>query len=64
MRLLPLQKEELKKCLYACFSQFGKILDVVALKTFRLRGQAWVVFEDVSSATNAMRAMQVGTTDT
>lgn len=53
-----LKKEELKKCLYACFSQFGKIVDIVALKTFRLRGQAWVVFADVSSATAAMRAMQ------
>lgn len=30
---------ELKKCLHAMFSQFGKILDVVALKTYRMRGQ-------------------------
>jgi RNA recognition motif-containing protein len=49
---------ELKKCLYAMFSQFGKILDVVALKTLRLRGQAWVVFTDTAAATNAMRTMQ------
>jgi U2 small nuclear ribonucleoprotein B'' len=40
------------------FSQFGKILDVVCLKTYRLRGQAWVVFSDVASATNALRSMQ------
>lgn len=51
-------KEELKKCIYAMFSQFGKIIDVVALKTLRLRGQAWVVFTDVSAATNALRTMQ------
>ncbi|GAX75127.1 hypothetical protein CEUSTIGMA_g2571.t1 [Chlamydomonas eustigma] len=53
-----LPKEELKKCMYAMFSQFGRIVDVVALKTLRLRGQAWVVFSDVSAATNALRTMQ------
>lgn len=49
---------ELKKALHAVFSQFGKVLDVVSLKTFRLRGQAWVVFEGVTQATNALRSMQ------
>lgn len=49
---------ELKKCLYAMFSQFGRIMDVVCLKTLKLRGQAWVVFTDAGAATNAMRTMQ------
>lgn len=49
---------ETKKLLYGLFGQFGKILDVVCLKTPRLRGQAWVVFADITSATNALRAMQ------
>jgi hypothetical protein len=40
------------------FSQFGKIIDVVALKTLRLRGQAWIVFADVAAATNAKNTMQ------
>lgn len=53
-----LKKEELKKCLHAVFSQFGKILDIVCMKTHRLRGQAWVVFADVTSATNALTSMQ------
>jgi RNA recognition motif-containing protein len=44
--------------MYAVFSQFGKIIDVVALKTLRLRGQAWVVFADVAAATNAKNTMQ------
>jgi U2 small nuclear ribonucleoprotein B'' len=39
------------------FSQFGTIMDVVAMKTLKMRGQAFVVFRDVASATNAMRAM-------
>ncbi|KAK1279220.1 U1 small nuclear ribonucleoprotein A [Acorus gramineus] len=49
---------ELKKSLYAVFSQFGKIVEVLALKTLKDKGQAWVVFEDVSSASNALRQMQ------
>ncbi|GMP87624.1 hypothetical protein CsSME_00039923 [Camellia sinensis var. sinensis] len=50
--------EELKKSLHAVFSQFGKILEVLAFKTLKHKGQAWVVFEDVSSATSALRQMQ------
>jgi U2 small nuclear ribonucleoprotein B'' len=53
-----LKKEELKKALYAVFSQYGKILDVVVMKNFRLRGQAWVVFADITAATNALRLSQ------
>ena len=44
--------------MYGLFGQFGKIIDVVCMKTEKLRGQAWVVFADVTAATNAMRAMQ------
>ncbi|XP_062181564.1 U1 small nuclear ribonucleoprotein A [Phragmites australis] len=50
--------EELKKSLNAVFSQFGKILDVLAFKTLKHKGQAWVVFEDVASATEALKRMQ------
>ncbi|KAK0582181.1 hypothetical protein LWI29_022460 [Acer saccharum] len=50
--------DELKKSLHAVFSQFGKILEVLAFKTLKHKGQAWVVFEDVSSATSAIRQMQ------
>ncbi|KAJ4849287.1 U1 small nuclear ribonucleoprotein A [Turnera subulata] len=50
--------DELKKSLHAVFSQFGKILEILAFKTLKHKGQAWVVFEDVQSATNAMRQMQ------
>ncbi len=52
------KKEDLKKSLYAIFSQFGQILDIVALRTLKMRGQAFVVFKEISSATNAMRSMQ------
>ncbi|KDP28176.1 hypothetical protein JCGZ_13947 [Jatropha curcas] len=50
--------DELKKSLHAVFSQFGKILEILAFKTLKHKGQAWVVFEDVQSANNAMRQMQ------
>ncbi|KAG6751380.1 hypothetical protein POTOM_045914 [Populus tomentosa] len=52
------KKEELKRSLYCLFSQYGRILDVVALKTAKLRGQAWVVFSEVTAASNAVRQMQ------
>merc|ERR1712189_134883 len=43
---------------YAIFSQFGQILDIVALKTLKMRGQAFVIFKEVTSATQALRGMQ------
>lgn len=49
---------ELKKSLYAIFSQFGQILDIVALKTLKMRGQAFVIFKEINSAANALRSMQ------
>jgi len=52
------KKQELRKSLYAMFSQFGTVLDVVALKTLRMRGQAFIVFKDLAAATNARRSMQ------
>jgi U2 small nuclear ribonucleoprotein B'' len=52
------KKEELKRSLYSLFSQYGRILDIVALKTEKLRGQAWVVFSEVPAASNAVRQMQ------
>ncbi|XP_064602650.1 U1 small nuclear ribonucleoprotein A-like [Liolophura sinensis] len=53
-----IKKDELKKSLYAIFSQFGQILDIVALKTLKMRGQAFVVFKDINSAINALKSMQ------
>ncbi|XP_016962061.1 U1 small nuclear ribonucleoprotein A [Drosophila biarmipes] len=53
-----IKKEELKKSLYAIFSQFGQILDIVALTTLKMRGQAFVIFKEIGSASNALRTMQ------
>ena len=51
-------RAELERSLYCLLSQYGRILDAVALKTARLRGQAWVVFGEVTAASNAERQMQ------
>ncbi|TIC04367.1 hypothetical protein E3Q17_00388 [Wallemia mellicola] len=58
LRNLPdkINKQELRSQLYFRFQSYGRILDVVALKTDKLRGQAWIVFDVLSSATSAMRA--------
>ncbi|KAK8794043.1 hypothetical protein WA171_003170 [Blastocystis sp. BT1] len=53
-----LPKEQLKEELYLLFSQFGTILDVVALKTERMKGQAWISFVTVQNATDAMNSLQ------
>ena len=51
-----INKEELRAQLYALFLPYGTILDVVALKTVKMRGQAFVVFADLAAATTAMRS--------
>ena len=51
-------KDELRAQLYALFLPYGQILDVVALKTAKMRGQAFVVFADLVAATAALRAWQ------
>ncbi|KAN0122574.1 RNA-binding domain containing protein [Hyaloscypha variabilis] len=53
-----IQKEDLRRSLYILFSTYGPVLDVVALRTMKMRGQAHVVYRDVQTATQAMRALQ------
>ncbi len=53
-----IKKDVLKKTLHSLFSQYGKIVEIVACKGIKLRGQAWLVFQDTTSATNAMRRLQ------
>ncbi|KAF1595235.1 UNVERIFIED_CONTAM: U1 small nuclear ribonucleoprotein A, partial [Eudyptes pachyrhynchus] len=53
-----IKKDELKKSLYAIFSQFGQILDILVSRIMKMRGQAFVIFKEVTSATNALRSMQ------
>ena len=52
-----IQKSDLRLCLYSLFSTYGPVLDVVALKTMKMRGQAHIVYRDIQTATQAMRAL-------
>ena len=49
---------ELKRSLYGVFKRFGKILDIQARKTYFLRGQAWIIFDSIEAAKNAVVQMQ------
>lgn len=53
-----LRKYDLRLSLYTLFSTYGTVLDVVAMKTEKMRGQAHIVFKDVQASTQAMRALQ------
>jgi len=50
--------KELYTALYSVFSTFGKIVDIVAAKTYKLRGQAWIVFDSAADAERALVALQ------
>lgn len=53
-----IRKGDLRQSLYMLFATYGIVLDVVALKTPKQRGQAHIAFRDVPSASQAMRALQ------
>lgn len=48
----------MKQALHAAFSQFGPIVDIVIRKSYRLRGQAFIIFRDIESAAQALRSLQ------
>mmetsp|Transcript_72330 Transcript_72330/g.215847 ORF Transcript_72330/g.215847 Transcript_72330/m.215847 type:complete len:254 (+) Transcript_72330:63-824(+) len=50
--------ETLKKSLREVFAAFGGIIDIIAMKSLKRRGQAWIIFKEVSSATNALKSLQ------
>lgn len=51
------KKDDLRTALYMLFSTYGPVLDVVALRTSKMRGQAHIVYRDIQTATQAMRAL-------
>lgn len=58
--LFPPTKNKLvlKKSLKALFGQYGQVLEIVAHSNIRMRGQAFVVFEDQESASKALAEVQ------
>eukprot|EP00177_Eucheuma_denticulatum_P000473 GFKZ01000834.1.p1 GENE.GFKZ01000834.1~~GFKZ01000834.1.p1 ORF type:complete len:230 (+),score=36.03 GFKZ01000834.1:176-865(+) len=59
IRNLPekLNKQRLRALLHALLTPYGHILAIIAEKTMKLRGQAFVTFEHQSSATIALRKL-------
>ncbi|KAI9742726.1 MAG: tRNA(Ser) Um(44) 2'-O-methyltransferase, partial [Chaenotheca gracillima] len=53
-----LRKQDLRLSLYTLFTTYGPVLDVVALKTMKMRGQAHITYRDVQASAQAMRALQ------
>lgn len=51
-------KEELKSQLLALFSTYGRVIDIVARKGAKMKGQAFLSFADLAEATSAMRACE------
>lgn len=49
---------ELKRTLYCLFSAYGKVISIIATKTRQGRGQAFIAFSDIVSATTALRGLQ------
>lgn len=59
MRDLPsdFRKEVLKRNLYMLFATYGIIIDIVVGNSAKMRGQAHIVFKDIETSTQAMRAL-------
>lgn len=53
-----IQKTDLRLSLYTLFATYGPVLDVVAVRNNKMRGQAHVAFRDIQASTQAMRALQ------
>jgi len=46
--------DELKDALSEIFSEYGQILDIVAKRNLKAKGQAFIVFDNVESAQRAV----------
>jgi len=51
-------KQELRRALFSVFSSCGRILEVVVARTYKLRGQAWIVYDREHEAQLALQALQ------
>ncbi|KAF1982365.1 hypothetical protein K402DRAFT_363047 [Aulographum hederae CBS 113979] len=51
-------KDHLRRSLYYLFCTYGTVLDVVALKSPKMRGSAHVTFRDTPASVQAMRSLQ------
>lgn len=52
------KKQLLRKTLYNLFVTYGRILGIIAIKGVKMRGQAFIVFDDIQNSTVALRSLQ------
>ncbi|EGG17542.1 U2 small nuclear ribonucleoprotein B [Cavenderia fasciculata] len=52
-----LSQKKLKEQLYGLFSKYGTILEIISSKRQKMKGQAFIVFQDITAASNALREM-------
>jgi RNA recognition motif-containing protein len=52
------KKQQLRKSLYNLFVSYGRVLAVIAIKGIKMRGQAFIVFDDIQNSTAALRSLQ------
>lgn len=53
-----IKKQQLRKSLYNLFVSYGRVIGVIAMKGIKMRGQAFIVFDDVQNSTSALRSLQ------
>ncbi|CRG97457.1 U1 small nuclear ribonucleoprotein A, putative [Plasmodium gallinaceum] len=53
-----IKPEEMKKNLKDLFKQYGIIKDIIVMKSFWRKGQAWIIYDTIESSTKALNAMQ------
>jgi RNA recognition motif-containing protein len=53
-----IKKQQLKKSLYNIFISYGRVLAIIAIKGIKMRGQAFIVFDDIQNSTAALRSLQ------
>nr|CAH8819566.1 unnamed protein product [Trichobilharzia regenti] len=52
------KKNDLKRALYYIFGQHGRLIDIIAMKTMKMRGQAFIIYQEITCATQAYRSLQ------
>jgi len=53
-----IKKQQLRKSLYNLFVSYGRVVAVIAIKGVKMRGQAFIVFDDIQNSTAALRSLQ------
>lgn len=53
-----IKPDQLKEALSEIFSEYGNVIDIVAKKNLKAKGQAFIVFDDVEAAQKAIEEVQ------